>query len=188
MKTLTIVLMAGILFITGCTDESNIFAPQNSQVSGPNWITLPAPQYGTASVETEYSVTENIDGTIGGKLQINDIYFGGPHNTVKINVKLTFPKNCFTGTQNITMIVDNVNGTITYSPSMNFDIPALLDLQFQGLDLAGIDPDSINFVYHNPDGDFDSMEYDRLTVNMVNGTISMKDGKIPHFSRYGFSR
>lgn len=187
MKTVITLIITGIIFLAGCTDENNLITPEINQKAGPDWITLPAP-VGGASVENEYSVTGVINGVDGGKLQINEIYLGGPYSTVRLGIKLTFPQNCFQGTETITMNVDMVHGTVTYSPSMQFDIPALLDLDFQGIDLSGIDADSINFVYHNPDGYFDIMESNTITVNTVNGTISMKDGKVPHFSRYGFSR
>ena len=86
------------------------------------------------------------------------------------------------------MVLEDVNGTITYSPSMNFNVPAILDLDYRGIDLTGINPDSIDFVYHNPNGNFDSAEYDEIRVNVEDGRLELKDAKIPHFSRYGYSR
>ena len=186
MKKNIVIIAAVLISFLGCNENLQVVEPEYNSVSGPNWITLP--QQSGSSVETEYSVTGQINGIDGGKLEINEIYFGGPQSTVKVNVILKFPKNCFQGTKTITMLVDNVNGTVTYSPSMNFDIPALLDLQFGGIDLTGINPDDIDFVYHNPDGYFDSMEYLRLIVDPKSGTIKLIDGKVPHFSRYGFSR
>jgi len=186
MKTFLSIIIVGISFFLGCSDKENIIAPENDQTSGPNWITLP--QRNGSSVETEYSVTQQIDGSLGGKLEISDIYFAGPQGVVKVKATLKFPQNCFTGIETITMTADNVNGTIIYSPPMNFNIPALLDLEYQGIDLTGVEPDSVDFVYQDPDGSYDSMEYDKIQVIMAIGKLMLKDGKIPHFSRYGFSR
>ncbi|OGU74921.1 MAG: hypothetical protein A2V93_04195 [Ignavibacteria bacterium RBG_16_34_14] len=186
MKTFLSILTLGIIFLAGCADNDSIVAPENNQTSGPNWITLP--QQNGASVETEWSVTGEINGTEGGELKIDDAYFAGPFGNVKVKAKLKFKHNSFQGTETITMVLDNVNGTVTYSPHMNFNKPAELDLEFQGIDLTGVNPDSVDFVYQNPDGYFESVDYKKITVKMEDGKIKVENGKIPHFSRYGFSR
>ncbi len=185
MKTFLATIMIGFLFLIGCSDENSLVAPENNQASAPNWITLP--QRSGSSVETEFSVTNQINGSLGGILEINQTYNSGPI-VVKVKAKLQFPANCFPGTENITMLVDNVSGTVTYSPSMNFNIPAILDLEFMGLDLTGINPADINFAYQDPDGSFDFVEYDKLKVQMNNGGLELKNAQIPHFSRYGYCR
>ena len=86
------------------------------------------------------------------------------------------------------MVVDDVNGTITYSPSMNFNTPAELYVKLEGLDIYGINPDLIDFSYHNPNGSFSQVDYKEIQVDISSGTLELKEGKIPHFSRYGFSR
>ena len=179
-------MLVGVFYLSGCTDESNIITPSNNKTSEPEWIVLP--QSSGPSVETEFSVSGLIDGTAGGMLQIYEVYYAGPSGVVRVNTKLTFPKNCFPGTETITMMVDRTNGTVTYSPPMIFDNPAFLNLEFQGIDLSGIDPDSINFVYYNPNGYYETVEYNKLAVSMESGRLTLQDGKIPHFSRYGYSR
>ncbi|HSP88731.1 MAG TPA: hypothetical protein VLN45_11395 [Ignavibacteriaceae bacterium] len=186
MKKMIVMFAAVFALFVGCSENLQVNEPEVKTASGPNWITLP--QKSGSSVETEYSVSGVIDGTQGGQLSITEIYFAGPFGNVKVSAKLKFAKNSFAGTETITMVVDNVNGTVTYSPHMNFSIPALLDLEFQGIDLTGINPDSIDFVYHNPDGYFDTIDYQSLTVKVADGKLTLTDGKIPHFSRYGFSR
>ena len=89
MKTFLSILTLGIIFLAGCADKDSIVVPENNQTSGPNWITLP--QRNGASVETEYSVTDQIDGNQGDQLFINEIYFAGPYGNVKVNAKLKFP-------------------------------------------------------------------------------------------------
>ena len=186
MKTFFLIMIVGIVFFIGCSDQDTILGPGNNLTSGPNWITLP-PRSGF-SIESDFSVTKQIDGNKGGRLEINVQYLGGPHGEVRLKAILELPANCFSGSKNITMVLEDVNGTITYSPSMNFNVPAILDLEYRGIDLTGINPDSIDFVYHNPNGNFDSAEYDEIRVNVEDGRLELKDAKIPHFSRYGYSR
>jgi len=186
MKKKLLVIAALITLFTGCSENLQVNEPQVNTTTGPNWITLP--KRNGSSVETEYSVTKQINGIAGGKIELEEHYFAGPFGEVKLKVKLDFPANCFSYTETITMIVDNVNGTVTYAPHMNFDKPAKLDLEIEGLDLTGINPDSIEFVYHNPDGYYDTMGNKKIKVRFEDGEIKLEDGKVPHFSRYGFSR
>jgi hypothetical protein len=86
------------------------------------------------------------------------------------------------------MSVDDENGTITYSPSMNFNKPAELYLKLEGLDLYDISKNSIDFAYHDPTGSFGQVDYKEIIVDISSGIVELKEGKIPHFSRYGFTR
>ena len=86
------------------------------------------------------------------------------------------------------MVIDDINGTVTYSPSMNFDKPAILDLKFEGVDLTGVNRDSVDFVYIDYDGLFNPVEYKEIKVDVAKGVLELVDGLIPHFSRYGWGR
>ncbi len=186
MKTFLSIIIAGIFFFAGCSDKDSIVTPENNQASAPNWITLP--QRDGLSIENVFSVTKTIKGKDGGELKIDEHYSAGPHGEVKVIAKLNFKKHSFEGTQTITMIVDDVNGTITYSPSMVFDKPAELYVKLEGLDLYGIDPDDIDFVYYDPSGNYGTVEYKELNVDISSGTLELKEGEIPHFSRFGYTR
>jgi len=186
MKTFLSILTLGFIFLVGCADNNSIVAPENNQVSAPNWITLP--QGNGSSVENQISKTKNIKGSSGGEIIIDYNYNGGPHGEIKIIAKLKFLSGSFSGTKTITMVVNDVDGTITYSPSMNFNKPAELYVKLEGLDLYGINPDSIDFSYHDPSGSFGQVDYKEIQVDISSGTLELKEGKIPHFSRYGFSR
>jgi len=186
MKTFLAIMIIGIFFFAGCSDKDSIVTPENNQTSAPNWITLP--QSEGLSIENEFSITKNIKGKDGGELIIDKNYNAGPHGTVKIITKLKFYRNSFAGTKNITMTVDDVNGTITFSPSMIFDKPAELYVKLEGLDLSGIDPNDIDFVYYDLSGIYGPVERKEIIVDISSGTLELKEGKIPHFSRYGYSR
>jgi len=186
MKTFLAVMITGIFFFAGCSEKDSIVNPENNQTSAPNWITLP--QRSGNLVEAETSTTKNINGSSGGEIIIDWNYNGGPHGEVKVIAKLKFLSGSFSGTKTITMVVNDVDGTITYSPSMNFNKPAELYVKLEGLDLYGINPDSIDFSYHDPSGSFGQVDYKEIQVDISSGTLELKEGKIPHFSRYGFSR
>jgi hypothetical protein len=187
MKTLLSLMVVSLLFWTGCQESSSIVEPETVQTSAPNWIELPKNTSQSSSIEMEFSASENIDGNSGGEIKLDRNYYG-PNGKVKIIAKLKFDKGSFNGTKLITMIVDDVNGTVTYSPSMNFDKPAELYLKLEGLDLSGINPDDIDFVYFSPSGTYGPITYKEIKVDIQSGTLELKDGLIPHFSRFGFCR
>jgi hypothetical protein len=186
MKNLFVLITLILLGLFGCSENLQVNEPQIGTTAGPNWITLP--QRNSSSVEAIISKTQNISGSNGGEIIIDFNYNGGPHGEVKVIAKLKFLSGSFSGTLSITMVVDDVNGTITYSPSMNFNKPAELYVKLEGLDIYGIDPDLIDFSYHDPSGSFGQVDYKEIQVDISSGTIELKEGKIPHFSRYGFSR
>jgi hypothetical protein len=152
----------------------------------PNWITLPQ-RTNNLSIETEFSITKRIYGSSGGELKLDKKY-STTNGSFHILATLKFEKNSFSDYADITMTVDDVNGTVTYSPSMNFLKPATLNLKFEGLDLTGIHPDSLDFVYYSPYGSQGSIVYQEIRTGMATGLLELRNGKIPHFSRYGFSR
>lgn len=52
------------------------------------------------------------------------------------------------------MAISSEFGTATFSPSGSFDIPAIYNATIMGLDLSGIDPSDISFVYMAKDGKY----------------------------------
>jgi len=187
MKTLFSLLVVSLLFWVGCQESSRIVEPETDQTLTPNWIELPKNISHSSSIEMEFSASKNIDGKRGGEI-ILDRHYIGPNGEVKIIAKLKFDKGSFNGKQLITMTVDDVNGTVTYSPSMNFNKPAELYLKLEGLDLTGINPEDIDFVYFSPSGEIGSVVYKEIKVDIQSGILELKEGKIPHFSRLGFTR
>jgi len=69
---------------------------------------------------------------------------------------------------------------------MVFNFPAILNQTFSGLDLTGLNPDNVKLYYLAEDGNYEVMQCDQLIVDVANGTITVVNGKIPHFSLYGF--
>jgi len=182
-----LILLFMLTILAGCNSENNIINPEPEKGMQKTWIQLPKPANGL-STEMVFSKSQNINGNSGGEIIIDKNYYGGPHGEVKIIAKLKFPKGAFSGTRNITMTIDEVEGTVTYSPAMNFNKPAELYLKFEGMDIYGINPSQIDFVYFGKDGLFYTVNYKEIQVDIPSGILELKDGLIPHFSRYGWGR
>ena len=186
MKSLISMLIVSLMLYVGCQENSNIVEPQN-KILAPNWIELPKNISQGSSIEMEFSASDHIYGYFGGDIKLNKSYYSSK-GKVKIYAKIEFDNRSFSGDKFITMTVDDVNGTVTFSPSMIFDKPAKLNLKLEGLDLSGINPENINFVYLSPSGTISQIVYKDINVDVQSGTLELIDGQIPHFSRFGFVR
>ena len=185
MKKLLILSIFSVLFFFGCNQESEITSPEQSvQTQEPNWIALPTSE--GLRVNTIYTATKTIKGFTGGTIKINESYMTPDRKRVSISASLKFPKNAFEGTKEVTMTLDQLYGGAQFSPEGSFNLPALYNVNFMGLDLTGVNPADVDFVYLNDDGTIEPVEYDYLDVNISTGCIHLSNAKLNHFSRYGF--
>ncbi len=187
MKKLTYLISFLFLISFGCKESIN---EVNSFQKIIQRSLIPLPLTAAISITPSYSVTDSIDGGLGGIIVINHGYLPNSGDSVIVSAVLKIPKGAFEGTKGITLTLDNHYATVYFDPHMTFNIPLNLNLTFKGLDLKGlnIDPDNIDFSYIDSDGNITHVDYNTLNVNMSAGLISMTGGKIDHFSRYGFSR
>ena len=181
-----------ILFVIGCSEESNILSPANDvNTNEPNWISLPSVNSANGmSVMSMpvFQMSDSIDGEKGGKIKIDEKY-DGPNGEVKVKAELVFPKGAFSGTKYITMILDTDFGNATFTPHAVFENDAIYNAEFQGLDLTAIDKmeaKNVEFVYQAADGSYEYIETSKIEVDVKNGKLKVRDAKLPHFSRYGF--
>ena len=177
------------LFVVGCSEQSSMLAPDNKvNTTEPNWISLPN-MNGESGMSVMsmpiFQVNKEIDGKNGGKIKIDEKY-AGPNGEVKVKAELEFPKDAFVGSKNITMILDTQFGLATFSPHAYFDIDAIYNAEFLGLDLTGVNPNNVGFVYQAEDGSYEYIDYSKIEVDFKNGKLKVRDAKLPHFSRYGF--
>ena len=84
------------------------------------------------------------------------------------------------------MDIDDQNGVSTFLPHQLFNDYAILNQTFEGLDLSNVDVSAINLYYLAEDGTYEVMQRDDLIIDQAAGTITVVNGKIPHFSVYGF--
>ena len=188
MKKYISIIVLLSLFVIGCSEQTSITSAENKvPTQEPNWISLPNGENGMSVMSMPiFQASREIDGKNGGKILINERYLGGPLGEVKVKAELEFPKDAFVGSKNITMILDTQFGLATFSPHAYFDKDAIYNVEFLGLDLTGVDPKNVGFVYQAEDGSYEYIDYSKIEVDLKNGKLKVRDAKLPHFSRYGF--
>ncbi|QQS37619.1 MAG: hypothetical protein IPM56_06605 [Ignavibacteriales bacterium] len=185
MKNFLFIALFLSLIIGGCEDKPELSTkPDGSNKA--EWIKLPAKVNST--LEKVFYVEKSINGQTGGEILLDASYAGGPLGTVYVYSKIIFPPNSFNGTVNFTMTVSDDEAVLIFEPSMVFNLPAILDVRFEGLDLTGIDPAAVSFYYKNDDGSVEYVDRNTLTVDVRKGKLHLDDAIIPHFTRLGFTR
>ena len=185
MKKIFVVLAFVIPFLAGCSDSITNSDTADQIVNQRSWITLP--ENSQMRVESDYSASKLINGEIGGNVELNINYVSKTGVNVIISAEIEVPAGAYSGDKNITMIINSFNGTATFYPSPEtFNKPLIFNLRVSGVNLNGVDPKTIEYVYLAPDGSFAPIEYKNLVVN---GGVLIVDGAlIPHFSMYGWCR
>lgn len=184
MKKVILLVFPIFLIIAGCS-QSDLVPTAPVQDVQKTIIQLP-PASNSIIVENPISVSEEIDGSKGGMIKLNESY-SSQSGEVKIKAKLRIPKNAFNGVETIGYDI-NEDASIDFHPGMNFDKDCLYDIRFTGLDLTGINPNEIDFFYQAPDGSVFPVQYSQLTVDVEKGILAVKNAVITHFSRYIWSR
>lgn len=183
-KFITTITML-LLFAVGCTEQTSITSPEQSvQTQDPNWL-VSLPSKGL-TVNSIYSASEIIDGSKGGHVNFKEEIPGGPFGKIKIDSKLEIEPESFTGILTIFTNIDDENLLTTFGPHYTFDKPLKYTLQLEGIDLTGVNPDSVDFVYQTEDGSIHQCEYKSISVDLNKGKVKVEKAKLPHFSRYGF--
>ena len=183
-KFATITLMVFTLLL-GCTPDANITSPDES-VTKPQaqLIKLPAMKSGL-KIETDLTRSKYINGYNGGSF-IEQFEFQCVTGNVIINSQLNFPAGAFSGGKTITQTFDTETASLEFGPAMQFNIPVKYTLTVSGLDLTGINPETLDFVYVAQNGSITGVEYDSITMDVATGTLKVTNAKLNHFSRYGF--
>ena len=176
LRQLSILSIVVFLLLLGCTDETSIPTSINSgsitQLPFKELFNLPVSQDSLSL--TQFSVTETITKANGGRLRITEEYEGGPHGLVKIDVDLQIDKNTITEDEiDITMVVDEITGDITFSPTTTFTRPAKLMVKFSGLDLYNVNPDDIDFICQTENTEY-KLKDPVLNININQGSVLLK--------------
>jgi hypothetical protein len=190
MKTLLFSFFLLAFLLLGCNEapvQPDILEePVETEIVTYEEIQIPTKPAGTPT----FTATETIDGSKGGYVKIKDSYITVDGDTVELDVKLKIKKDCFSGTQDITMTLDDVYTAVRFTPEMIFDKPVELNVKYKGLD-----PEQLNltsgtyeFLYIDDDGNTQTVPSYGVKVNAEDGEISVKKAKLDHFSRYAFIR
>lgn len=184
MRIIHLILLLTAFIAFSCMDSS-----VNNQIADENdYQLLKLPAKSELSAETEFSVTKNINGDEGGSIILFSTYKNAQGKWVVITAYLYVPAGAFSGSENITLKVDDDFAAVSCSPGMVFNKSLDLSLTFSGINLLemGINNQNADFAYISNDGSLEYLEYSDLTVNTNWGIISVKNAKLNHFSRFGF--
>lgn len=185
MKKYISVLSFLALFVFGCSQQNSITSPANDvKIDNPKWIVSFSSE--DLKINTIHSASALIDGAKGGDVQIRKDVPGGPFGKVHIDSRLHINAGSFVGKMTISTYVDDAGFLTTFGPSYVFSKPLEYTLLLQGLDLTGVNPATVKFVYQAADGSIHQCQYSSVDVDLTKGKLKVNSALIPHFSRYGF--
>ena len=126
---------------------------------------------------------------------LNYNYVTSNARNVSVKCGLTIPAYALNENQYITLTLNDstilTDVDLTFGPhGTNFNTPALLNIDAKGLDLSAFPKGSVfQLAYFNSNtGLWEIMQADQISVNINSGSLRLVNGKLPHFSRYGFVR
>ena len=186
MKYITSILLLSLLFVLGCEQMSEINSPASSletRVLNKKLVKLPSPS--GLVVYDELPRYKYINGQNGGWFS-EDFEYESSNGTVDIESTLHFFQNSFSGTVNISQTFNTETAAIVFGPEMQFNVPVDYTLEIDGVDLTGINPETLDFVYIDGNGNMFECEKESVTMNESTGTLKVTKAKLNHFSRYGF--
>ncbi len=155
-------------------------------VDSPDWVNMP---YFDQLVPTDglFSTTELINGEKGGEVKLDGKYKLPDGRKINYKSKLKFARGAFEGDKEITNTLRTKFAVAQFLPHVDqFNIPAEYDLELEGLDLFGVDPNNVMFVYENPNGDLECVQFEKMEVDIEKGKLKIEGALLPHFSRFGF--
>lgn len=185
MKKLFILLLVSGFFFFGCSEKSSVVNPVDD-----NSRTLIQLPQSSNSLQKTYEFEEEIKGSHGGSIpfwvnnQRND-------DAYSITGILVIPRKAFNGKEEITINISDENTSVDFGPSpFSFNKDLFFTIIYTGLELFPGDEQNIKFGYLNSNTaeGFEEVPYDKLVVNINDGTLAVYGARISHFSRYGFTR
>jgi hypothetical protein len=184
MKNLLTLGLFSLLVFFGCNQEADLISPEgDNTIQEPNWLVSLSNDLG---IETIHTASELIDGDKGGNVNFKGDFPGGPFDKIHVDSKLVIHSGSFTGSMVISTNIDDVNLLTTFGPSYVFNQPLEYTLLIQGIDLTGVNPEDVKFVYQASDGSIHECISDGVDVDLNKGKVKVNKAEIPHFSRYGF--
>ena len=184
MKYLLSSVLFSFLIFWGCTQESEITSPVDTGSSHQyKLISLPVPASGL-TVETQ-TYTQWVNGYNGGEFSAEYSYQSNS-GTVSQYSTLDFIPGVFSGWKNISQTFNTGGAAMEFGPPMQFQNTVKYTYTIYGADLTGIDPNTLNFVYIDANGNMYPVQYDSVSMDESTGMLQVVNAVLPHFSRYGF--
>jgi hypothetical protein len=184
MKRFIIFNLMAIVILFGCNPDTSVTSPDESASAKQlKLIQMPAPK--GLSIETVYTESKYINGYYGGSFA-EQFNYQSTNGTVVVNSQLVFPAYSFYGGKTITQTFNTETASLEFGPAMQFNNPVKYTLTISGIDLTGLNPNTLDFVYVAQDGTITGVVYDAINMNVSTGTLQVVNAQLNHFSRYGF--
>ena len=202
MKKLATIPLLLVLFFFGCQKDNSLVPPEqkdSNSMQKPAWvlaaekqgITLIAlPKSASPALAKAFFATSLITHDVNGVVAINDTYLSTANNTVSVNANLSVLANSLAQDATLSMSFDDEYLCFEFGPSgTTFATPAMLNVQVTGLDLSAFGTQTIGHLqyFNESQNEWTLVEADEVSIDVESGTFTCKNGKIPHFSRYGFT-
>ena len=84
------------------------------------------------------------------------------------------------------MTFNTGGAAMEFGPPMQFQAVVEYTYKITGIDLTGVNPNTLDFVYIDANGNMYSVEYDYVQMDQTTGMLKVVNAVLPHFSRYGF--
>jgi hypothetical protein len=201
MKKILLLFVIAALILSGCFDSStnNKTNPVAATQLNPGINSQSSPTIDTQSNSLSsnknfpinaangflFTVFKPIDGNKGGEIVLNQI-----RDDIHAFAKLNIPKNAFNGCVTISIFVDPLTASISFTPAMSFKRSLTLDASIKGLDLKAMNLDSNNvgFFYFAGKGSKVPVKNHGASADLILRKLSVKGAVIKHFSRYGWAK
>lgn len=188
---LTLIILSIFLISCESSSDSVLSTDNSSIISVDPAKSLLETELDIADTDNIFNVNKEIDGSVGGEITLDTVYTDSDGNEVIIQAAITFSPNSFDGIKSISISPDPANGSITFTPAIKFNIPAILDLNFKGINLTRLGFDSntkVDFVYRADDGTSEFILKNECKIKWNTQELYVKKASLPHFSRYVFVR
>lgn len=139
-------------------------------------------------------IKNKIWGTLGGTVKLISFSTNTSNGRpVKIKATLTFAPNALNGDEDIYMVVDPDDASLTFFPDISqFQGKVTLDATISGIDVSALSSANspLNFVYipDDPNADVQIISNNGVNLDKSTGSVSVHGAKLKHFSRYAWAR
>jgi len=194
MKTILAILMVTLILLLGCDTSPDLLVNNlendfsKSSISVTRYVQIPLPNKSPLWADSIFTMSQIIDGSVGGRMIMQKYYISDAGDSVIINSDLRIPEGAFQGTETITMTVDDEFASIHFYPSMVFDDTLRLFQSFEGLNLENYPTGTLDFVFVDDGGGIELIKKNGLQVVVPQGIVRVQNAKLIHFSKYGWVR
>ena len=187
MKKICLIFLIFLLGIWGCsnsvgpTDDAEQIQ-KRSISEQPNWLGFPS--RADKSLSKIVSTEKTLDPSEKSeKIEVKGEFEKASGGEFKYKVVAEFKKGCYDHQVDVTMSLDLDTGILTILPHMEFNFPLEIEYLIEGFaeDLEDV---ALEFVYLNPNGDFEPLECQNIHYKQTTGEINVQQALTSHTSRF----